>query len=60
VAVTVDLLVEAMDEISETISKEWVGLIVLPAISSVAGKICTPFASSTLCLHISCRMYHGY
>jgi len=37
VAVTVDLLVEAMDEISETISKEWVGLIVLPAISSVAG-----------------------
>ncbi|PPQ67527.1 hypothetical protein CVT25_006068 [Psilocybe cyanescens] len=36
VAVTVDWLVEAMDEISTTISKEWVGLILLPAISSVA------------------------
>ncbi|KAF8905112.1 Sodium/calcium exchanger protein-domain-containing protein [Gymnopilus junonius] len=36
VAVTVDWLVAAMDEISMTISKEWVGLILLPAISSVA------------------------
>ncbi|KAF8199545.1 Sodium/calcium exchanger protein-domain-containing protein [Pholiota molesta] len=36
VAVTVDWLVEAMDEISMTIRKEWVGLILLPAISSVA------------------------
>ncbi|KAF9485205.1 hypothetical protein BDN70DRAFT_871602 [Pholiota conissans] len=36
VAVTVDWLVEAMDEISTTIRKEWVGLILLPAISSVA------------------------
>lgn len=38
VAVTVDWLVEAMDEISTTIRKEWVGLILLPAISSVAGN----------------------
>ena len=37
VAVTVDWLVEAMDEISMTISKQWVGLILLPAISSIAG-----------------------
>ncbi|KDR76277.1 hypothetical protein GALMADRAFT_139997 [Galerina marginata CBS 339.88] len=36
VAVTVDWLVEAMDGISGTIKKEWVGLILLPAISSVA------------------------
>ncbi|KAF5327153.1 hypothetical protein D9619_004894 [Psilocybe cf. subviscida] len=36
VAVTVDWLVEAMDEISMTISKQWVGLILLPAISSIA------------------------
>ncbi|KAJ3512673.1 hypothetical protein NLJ89_g3395 [Agrocybe chaxingu] len=36
VAVTVDWLVEAMDGISTTISKEWVGLILLPAVSSVA------------------------
>lgn len=39
VAITVDLLVEAMDEISTKISKEWVGLIILPTISSVAGQI---------------------
>ncbi len=37
VAVTVDWLVEAMDEISMTIRKEWIALILLPAISSVAG-----------------------
>jgi len=37
VAVTADRLVEAMDGISTTISKEWVGLILLPAVSSVAG-----------------------
>ncbi|KAH9481405.1 Vacuolar calcium ion transporter [Psilocybe cubensis] len=36
VAITVDWLVEAMDEVSTTISKEWVGLILLPAVSSVA------------------------
>ncbi|KAF9565267.1 hypothetical protein CPC08DRAFT_720617 [Agrocybe pediades] len=36
VAVTVDWLVEAMDGVSTTISKEWVGLILLPAVSSVA------------------------
>ncbi|KIM39809.1 hypothetical protein M413DRAFT_19589 [Hebeloma cylindrosporum] len=36
VAVTVDWLVEAMDEISMTISKEWIGLIILPTISAVA------------------------
>jgi hypothetical protein len=36
--VTVDLLVTVMDEISPAISKEWVGLILLPTISSVAGN----------------------
>ncbi|KAF9048630.1 Sodium/calcium exchanger protein-domain-containing protein [Panaeolus papilionaceus] len=36
VAIVVDWLVEAMDELSTTISKEWIGLIVLPTISAVA------------------------
>ncbi|KAK0204898.1 Sodium/calcium exchanger protein-domain-containing protein [Desarmillaria ectypa] len=36
VAFTADLLVEAMNGISTTISKEWVGLILLPAVSSLA------------------------
>ncbi|KAF9003987.1 Sodium/calcium exchanger protein-domain-containing protein [Cyathus striatus] len=36
VAVTADWLVESMDGISDSISKEWVGLILLPAITSVA------------------------
>ncbi|KAF9524823.1 Sodium/calcium exchanger protein-domain-containing protein [Crepidotus variabilis] len=36
VAVTVDWLVEAMDDVSTTVSKEWVGFILLPTISSVA------------------------
>jgi Ca2+:H+ antiporter len=31
-------MVEAMDEISTTITKEWIGLIILPSISSVAGE----------------------
>ncbi|KAF8950403.1 hypothetical protein BDZ97DRAFT_1219503 [Flammula alnicola] len=42
VAVTVDWLVEAMDEISTTISKEWVALILLPAVGSVAGTCLLP------------------
>ncbi|PPR00789.1 hypothetical protein CVT24_000754 [Panaeolus cyanescens] len=36
IAIVVDWLVESMDEISTTISKEWIGLIVLPTISAVA------------------------
>ncbi|KAJ6576471.1 Sodium/calcium exchanger protein-domain-containing protein [Mycena vulgaris] len=36
VAFTVDRLVESMDSISTTIRKEWVALILLPAVSSVA------------------------
>ncbi|RXW21273.1 hypothetical protein EST38_g4586 [Candolleomyces aberdarensis] len=36
VTVTADWLVESMDGISTTISKEWVALILLPAVSSVA------------------------
>jgi len=37
VAFTADWLVEAMDEISSTVSKQWIGLILLPAVSSIAG-----------------------
>ncbi|KAF4614154.1 hypothetical protein D9613_007795 [Agrocybe pediades] len=52
VAVTVDWLVEAMDGVSTTISKEWVGLILLPAVSSVAANrttssTCTPWDMSS-------------
>ncbi|KAF8806980.1 hypothetical protein BYT27DRAFT_7190690 [Phlegmacium glaucopus] len=36
IALTVDRLVESMDAVSSTISKDWVGLILLPGISSVA------------------------
>ncbi|KAG7451190.1 uncharacterized protein BT62DRAFT_990819 [Guyanagaster necrorhizus] len=36
VAFTADWLVEAMNGISTTISKEWVGLILLPAVSALA------------------------
>jgi Ca2+:H+ antiporter len=36
VAVTIDWMVEAMNEISTTITKEWIGLIILPSISSLA------------------------
>ncbi len=59
-AVTVELLVTAMDEISTTISKEWVGLILLPAISSVAGNTTKPsdFVRQLIC-GLSCRMHHG-
>ncbi|TFK40399.1 Sodium/calcium exchanger protein-domain-containing protein [Crucibulum laeve] len=36
VSLSADWLVESMDGVSTTISKEWVGLILLPAITSVA------------------------
>jgi Ca2+:H+ antiporter len=36
--VTAEALVESMDGISSTIGKEWIGLIVLPSISAVAGE----------------------
>ncbi|KAJ3714236.1 Sodium/calcium exchanger protein-domain-containing protein [Lentinula raphanica] len=36
VAFIADWLVEAMDGISETISKEWVALVLLPAVTSIA------------------------
>ncbi|KIK10351.1 hypothetical protein K443DRAFT_147283 [Laccaria amethystina LaAM-08-1] len=36
VAVSADWLVESMDRISTTISKEWVALILLPGVSSIA------------------------
>lgn len=36
---TADWMVESMDGISKTISKEWVGLILLPAVSSIAGAL---------------------
>ena len=38
VSITADWLVESMDGISSTISKEWIALILLPAVSSVAGE----------------------
>lgn len=34
---TADWLVESMDGISSTISKEWVALILLPSITAIAG-----------------------
>ncbi|KXN84724.1 Vacuolar calcium ion transporter [Leucoagaricus sp. SymC.cos] len=36
VAITAESLVESMDGISTAISKEWIGLIVLPSVSAVA------------------------
>ncbi len=38
VGFTADWLVESMNEVSTTISKEWVGLILLPAVGSLAGS----------------------
>lgn len=35
--ITAEDLVESMDGISTTISKQWVGLVLLPAVSSIAG-----------------------
>jgi Ca2+:H+ antiporter len=37
VAVDAEWMVASIDGISTTISKEWIGLILLPAVSSVAG-----------------------
>lgn len=38
VAVNAEWLVDTMDHLSPTISKEWIGLILLPTVSSIAGK----------------------
>lgn len=37
VAFNAEELVESMDGISGSISKQWIGLILLPAVSSIAG-----------------------
>jgi len=37
VAFNAEELVESMDGISESITKQWIGLILLPAVSSIAG-----------------------
>lgn len=44
-AVNAEWLVEAMDGLNPMISKQWIGLILLPAISSVAGTH-FPYVSS--------------
>ncbi|KAJ8462819.1 hypothetical protein ONZ45_g17798 [Pleurotus djamor] len=36
VVLTADELVETLDEISKTVKKQWIGLILLPAVTSVA------------------------
>jgi len=41
-----------MDEISTTISKEWIGLIILPTISSVAGE----FLPLTITFHFGANI----
>ena len=43
-------LVESLDTISTTISKEWIALVMLPAISSIAGMILTS-GHVALCLY---------
>ena len=53
---TVDRLVESMDAVSSTISKDWVGLILLPGISSVAGFYFIPFYVPLLKLILQKRM----
>ncbi|KAJ8692935.1 hypothetical protein PTI98_010195 [Pleurotus ostreatus] len=39
VVVTADSLVETLDEISKSVSKQWIGLILLPAVTSVAEMV---------------------
>ena len=39
VSVTADWLVESMNGVSDVISKEWVALILLPAVTSLAGEL---------------------
>jgi Ca2+:H+ antiporter len=38
-SVTADTLVESMNGISDTVRKEWVALILLPAVTSLAGDV---------------------
>lgn len=39
VAINSTWLVDSMDSLSPTISKEWIGLILLPTVSSIAGML---------------------
>lgn len=43
VAVNAEWLVDSMDHLSPLISKEWIGLILLPTVSVMAGECMTPF-----------------
>ena len=38
VTINSEWLVDSMDSLSPTLSKEWIGLILLPVVSSIAGK----------------------
>ena len=37
VAVDAEWMVDTMDHLSPSISKEWIGLILLPTVSAIAG-----------------------
>lgn len=39
-SVTAEMLVRSMDEMNTVVSKEWVALILLPAVTSLAGHVC--------------------
>jgi hypothetical protein len=48
VAVNAESLVESMDKLSGTISKEWIALILLPAMNCIAGAYLVPYISTSL------------
>ncbi|KAH8822992.1 Sodium/calcium exchanger protein-domain-containing protein [Flagelloscypha sp. PMI_526] len=59
VAVTADWLVEAMDETSTIVSKQWVGLILIPAVRSIAEIITAMNVSVKDQLHLSISVAVG-
>ena len=53
-------MIDSIDSLSPTISKEWIGLILLPAVGSLAGtSILFNLPKIFLDLVVSDRMYHG-
>lgn len=57
VAVNAEWMIDSIDSLSPAISKEWIALILLPTVGSLAGEL----RGCLLCFYMLtsiCRMYH--
>lgn len=52
-------MIDSIDSLSPTISKEWIGLILLPTVGSLAGKFPCRGKGFVITLTVLYRVHHG-